>query len=55
MSAFERVLGNDPKAEVEIEIYVNTDRTDATVALKSKDNKVALFNSNIKIGKRRDL
>ena len=55
IKAFERVLGNDPKAEVEIEIYVNTDRTDATVVLKSKDNKVALFNSNIKIGKRRDL
>ena len=52
MSAFERVLGNDPKAEVEIEIYVNTDRTDATVALKSKDKKVALFNCEIIVNKR---
>jgi hypothetical protein len=52
IKAFERVLGNDPKAEVEIEIYVNTDRTDATVALKSKDNKVALFNCEIIVNKR---
>ena len=55
MEAFERVLGNDPEAEVEIEIYVNTDRTRATISLKCKGEEVGIFNSKVNIGKRRAL
>ena len=55
MKAFERVLGNDPEAKIEIEIYVNTDRTRATIGLKCKGEEVGVFNSKIKIGKVKQL
>ena len=52
MTAFERVLGNDPGAEVTIELYVNTDRTRATVSLKTKEEEVGVFNNKVTINKR---
>ncbi|MDO4228971.1 MAG: DUF2931 family protein [Capnocytophaga sp.] len=47
--AFEEMFRDNPDAEVELLIYINDSRDDATVTLKSKDKKNALFNSQIKI------
>ncbi len=51
--AFERVFGNNPDTKAELVVYINDSRTDATVALKSKDKEIALFNNSISIGKRK--
>ncbi|GIM50945.1 hypothetical protein CAPN003_23970 [Capnocytophaga stomatis] len=51
--AFRDVFGDSPNTEAELVVYINDSRTDATVALKSKDKEIALFNSNVSIGKRK--
>lgn len=48
---FDRVFGDNPDLEAELVIYINDSGTDATVALKSKDKEIALFNSKISISK----
>ncbi|MDO4228969.1 MAG: DUF2931 family protein [Capnocytophaga sp.] len=48
-NVFDQVFENNPLTEAKLVIYINEDKTDATVVLKSEDKEVALFNSKISI------
>ena len=54
-NTFKRILGDNPNAPITVQIYVNTDRTRATVELVNGEESLGVFNSKIKIGKRRSL
>ena len=50
-NTFKRILGDNPNAPITVQIYVNTDRTRATVELVNGEESLGVFNSKIKIGK----
>ena len=54
-NTFKRILGDNPNAPITVQIYVNTDRARATVELVNGEESLGVFNSKIKIGKRRSL